>query len=143
MRHVRSSLSLAVLALLPLPLLLPPFSSALNLNRPAGTVFVDTGCLKSRRIGARRAFIDKGIGNSCSISPLSSASPSVSSSPTPLSSLSCVPSLTGLSTWSAGSLVAPRSMPPKPGNVNGCAAASRCPCRCVGDGGALLSGGDS
>jgi hypothetical protein len=45
---------------LPFALLTFPLASALN--RLAGTGFVDTGCLKSRGIGTRQAFIDKGTG---------------------------------------------------------------------------------
>ena len=120
MQREHPSLSLAALALLRSPLM-----SALS--RPTGTVFVDTGWLRSRGICARQAVMDNGGGNSRSISPLSSISSSVSSSaslsPSPVSG----PSLAGLSMLCTDFLVAIISMPPNPDNVSRRAAASRAP----------------
>ena len=67
MQRERPLLSLAALALLLSPLVIA-------LYRPAGAVFVGSGCLKPRGTCVRRAVMDNGAGSSCSTPLLSSVS---------------------------------------------------------------------
>ncbi|KAH9025044.1 hypothetical protein EDB85DRAFT_245123 [Lactarius pseudohatsudake] len=94
-----SSASPAILAFLLRPLLLLlPFASALN--RPAGTVFVDMGCLNEELAPAAASSTTGFLLIAYTMSP----SPSSSTSPSRFSSL------TGLSACNAAPLIAPISI---------------------------------
>ncbi|KAH9053718.1 hypothetical protein EDB87DRAFT_201673 [Lactarius vividus] len=128
--------SLEMLALLLRPLVFP-LQFASTLNMPAGMSVRRHEMLRIKR-NWRTVCLHRQWSRSSS-TPL----PSIASSPSSSTVLSRFPSLTGLSTCNAATLIVLMSMPPKPGNVNGRVDAFSAPFCWAGDGGAHLCTGDS